>query len=123
DAGWADLRTALKTCWNAATRVANWAVAELAKQEPPRLPGDEKIPPAPKLYLYPGARALAPEMDPQSVTALLSTVERKYRARRLASIWRRDESLPSYRYPVPYPVHNQGWRVERDANGQIIVSV
>src|SRR5690606_1153258 len=119
---WPELREALKSCWRASTRLANWCVAELYRSEPPRAAGDEKMPPMTRRYLYPEARAMAPEMDATSVTSLLRSVEARYAARRLAAIWRRSEALPSYRYPVPYPIHNQAWSLERGEGGEWIVS-
>lgn len=85
--------------------------------------GPEKMPPMPRVYLYPEARAVVPEMDSQSVASLLQAVERKYRARRYDLIWRSAISLPNHRYPVPYPIHNQAWSVSRDDDGNRILSV
>jgi len=123
DGEWADLRTALKACWASATTVANWAVTEMARNDTPRVTGAERLAKAPKLYLYPGARQAAPECNPQSVTAVLHAVEKRYRAKRLATLWQRSESFPLYRYPVPYPVHNQGWSAVHGPHEEPCISV
>lgn len=122
DAEWADLRAALKQAWEDSTSISNWAVLELARNDTPRLPCHEKLGPMPKLYLYPGARQAAPSCSPQSVTAILHAVEGKYRKSRLAVLWHRSQSLPFYRYPVPYPVHNQGWSCTRTEKGEPCVT-
>jgi len=123
DATWPDLRVALRTCWSASTRLANWATTQLYARDVRRQPGDEKMPPMPKIYLYPEAREQAPDMDPQSVASLLQAVERKYRARRYDVIWTASQSLPNHRYPVPYPCHNASWSVDRDDDGRRLLSV
>lgn len=123
DGTWADLRETLRDCWRNATTVSNWAVRELSRADVVRTPDLEKLPPMPRVYLYPGAREIAPDMDPQSVTAVLQAVERKYRERRYDVIWQRKASGPSYRYPAPYPVHNQGWRAELGPDNEALISV
>ncbi|HLS33634.1 MAG TPA: hypothetical protein VK039_08590, partial [Brevibacterium sp.] len=70
-AEWKDLRAALRECWGSATQLANWAVTELAKADVVRTPDLEKLPPMPRVYLYPGAREILPEMDTGSIVSLL----------------------------------------------------
>ena len=124
DCDWAELRTVLKSCWAAATSLANWATTELYRHDVVRTPDMGRLGKYPvRLYLYPDARRVVPEMDPTSVTALLQAVEGKYRKRRLAVVWARSESLPNYRYPVPYPVHNQAWSASRGEGGETLLSV
>lgn len=87
DCEWQELREALRSCWANATTVANWATTELYKSDIVRTPAMERLPKYPeRIYLYPGARRVAPEMDPTSVTSLLQAVESKYRKRRLAVV-------------------------------------
>jgi hypothetical protein len=40
----------------------------------------------------------------------MRAVRKKYDAARFDVVWRRSCSLPSFRYPYPFPVHNQNWR-------------
>lgn len=108
---------AVRSAWRMATEVSNWAVTEMAKIDVVRTAADEKIPKFPGVYLYPGARLRCPDMTPQSVSALLRAVEQKYRRRRYDVIWTASASLPRYRYPAPYPVHNQAWKLYRDEKG------
>jgi hypothetical protein len=122
-ASWSALRTALRTSWQGATAIANWAVAQLATADAVRTPAMPSLPPMPRVYLYPGARRIAPEVTPTSVAAILRAVEARYRARRYHVVWRRAEALPTYRYPAPYPVHNQAWHAAVTDEGALTVSV
>lgn len=110
DRDWATLRARLQRCWQQSTMLANFCVTELAKADVVRTPALEKLPPAPKVYLYPILRSLCPEMDAQSVVALSHAVQGKYNKSRLDVVWRGAATLPRYRYPVPYPVPAAGWR-------------
>jgi hypothetical protein len=123
DADWPALRAALRGAWRDAARVANWAVRQLAQADVVHTPELDRLPPMPRVYLYPGARRIAPTLDPSSIVALLQAVERRYRARRSHVVWRMAESLPSYRYPTPYPVHNQSWSVACEEGGALLLSV
>ena len=119
DGTWKELRESLKIVWRAATRLSNWAVTELAKADIVRTAEMTKLPKPPKNYLYPGARAMAPEIDSGSVVAILHSVEGKWRAKRFNVTWLAKESLPNYRYPTPYPIRPHDWRCEKD--GEIIM--
>jgi hypothetical protein len=117
-----ELWMALGGCWQQSTQLANFAVTELAKADIVR--SDEtRLPAAPKLYLYPQARLRLPEMSPQSVASVLQSAERRYRRRRYEVIWQAKAGLPRHRYPVPYPVHNQAWSVNRDKDGRSVLHV
>jgi len=109
DLEWADLRKELAAGWADTTRLANWAITELAKADVQRLPGVEKMPKMEPLYLYPAARRQVPMLPPQTVVAVLHAVEGRYRKARYDLIWRGAVSLPRFRYPVPWPIHNQSW--------------
>lgn len=122
-ADWKDLRAALRQCWSASTQLSNWAVTELAKADVVRTPDMDKLPPMPSVYLYTGARKILPEMDTASVVSVLQAVERRYRKQRFDIIWRRAASLPSYRYPTPYPVSNQRWSVREEEGHGLILNV
>lgn len=123
DGEWNDLRSTLNECWSQSTGIMNWAVTELARSDHPREHCDTKIAPAPRVYLYPGARRVEPDCNPQSVVAILHAVEGKYRKFRLATIWNRTQAHPVYRYPQPYPVHNNGWSCAHGPNKEPCVSV
>jgi hypothetical protein len=112
-ADWPELRTILKSAWGQATSLSNWAISELSRRDTVRGPAMEKLPPMARCYLYPQARALFPGIATASVVSILTAVERKYRKLRYELVWRSAISLPSFRYPTPYPVHNQGWKASR----------
>ena len=44
---------------------------------------------------------------------------RTYRAVRYDVVWTSRKTVANYRYPTPFPIHNQSWSVELD--GQAIV--
>lgn len=125
---WPELNAALSICWELTTTLANFEVQELAKNDLIRLPDDEKLgrmparptkgPRAP----YQRAREIVPDLDTRSVTSVLRAVQNRYVKRRYEVVWRRAAALPTYRYPMPYPVHNQAWRV-RLQDRRVLVDV
>lgn len=120
---WRDFDVAIRKAWGEATSVANWATTELARTDVVRLPADKKLRPREKVYLYPGARQVAPELSTSSVVALLHAVEGKYREARFEVIWRRDRALPTFRYPTPLPIGSQNWSASVGEGGEALVSV
>ncbi len=114
---------AIIKCWSLSTELANWTVNELAKGDTIRASGMERLPPMPRLYLYPAARERFPALPSRTVVALQHFVEARYRKARLQVVWQSLAALPRYRYPVPFPVHNQAWSVSRGEGGQYRLSV
>lgn len=112
DATWEELRNALHTMWRQTTSCSNWMITQLALGDVRRMPGDTKMPPMARSYLYPEARRLYPDLPPQTVASLEQTITRKYRARRYDILWSGRSVLPTFRYPQPFPVHNQSWHAE-----------
>jgi hypothetical protein len=85
--------------------------------------GEEKMPPMARAYHYPQARTRFPDLPSQSVASLdEQAVQNKYRALRQAVVWTASASLPTHRYPTPFPVPWQGWSATIEAD-QTIVSV
>jgi hypothetical protein len=78
--------------------------------------------PMPRVYLYPGAREIAPELAPQSVVAVLHAVERRYKSVRFDVLWLRKSSLPVFRWPAPLPIHNQSWSCVEGNGGRACIS-
>jgi len=115
---WKNLRETLDLCWQDSTRLANWAVTEMAKADVVRTPEMQKLPPTPAnkkgspFYLYPFARQVCPTMDAQSVVAVLNTVQGNYKKRRRDVIWRGAISLPRYRFPFPYSIPAVSYKCE-----------
>lgn len=121
DSTWEELRAVLRDAWRDATRLANWAVQRMYAAEPAHDPEAKKVPKHPLPYLYQEARVVAPAVDPASTTSILQAVQRRYMARRM-DIRRASISLPTVRFPMPLPIHNQSWRLERDDGGRLMVS-
>lgn len=122
DCEWRELSAALHRMWAATTACTNWMMTELYTRDARRNGGDQ-MPPMARTYLYPEARLRFPQLPPQTVAALEQATTRKYRAKRYAVNWTCSASLPTYRYPSPFPVHNQSWDVEIDSAGAILLSV
>lgn len=110
---------ALRAMWIETTRASNWIMSALYTREPHRA-SSEKLGPMPKHYLYPELRQLFPSLTPQSVTSIGRAVTRKYRAMRWDVVGLSQASLPTFRYPTPFPVHNQSWSVEMDAGKPLV---
>jgi hypothetical protein len=120
---WEALRARLALLWRDCTALSNWAMTELYKREPVRVPADDALPLAPRSCLYPEARALFVELPPRAVATVLNSVGSKYRKCRHDVVWKRAASLPSFRYPVPCPFHNQSWQPRRGKGGEPLVEL
>ena len=112
DSKWEDIDEALKVMWRETTRCSNWMITQCYARDVRREPGVEKMPPMPRLYLYPEARGMFPSIPPQSVASIEQSIQRRYRKLRYEIVWTCGRSLPSFRYPTPFPVHNQSWDVD-----------
>jgi hypothetical protein len=112
ETNWPELREAMHAAWSQATSLSNWAISELSRRDVRRLPEMEKLPAldAKRAYLYPEARELFPGIPTNTVVSILNAVGGKYRKLRYDLIWRAAISLPSFRYPTPFPIHNQAWK-------------
>jgi hypothetical protein len=107
--------------WAQTTGAANWMMTQMYVRDARRRNGEEKSPAPPRVYLYPEARELFPDLPPQTVTSLEQAVQRRYRASRYDLIWRCSKALPTARYPQPYPVNVQSWEYRFDEGGRPIV--
>lgn len=121
-ATWDEFGAELRAAWEDATAAANLAVSRLVAADVVRTPDMRKLPSMPRTYLYPEIRGALPGMATQSVTALLQSVERRYRERRWEVVWLRRAAPPSYRYPTPCPVHRASWSAELGPDGEAYVS-
>jgi hypothetical protein len=120
DCEWQELDVALRTAWALTTQACNWMLTELYTRDF-RRNGEEKMPAMAPVYLYPETRQRFPGLPSQTCAALERTVQAKYRAARYKLIWTCQVSLPTYRYPTPFPVPNQGWSVTIEEQ-RIVVS-
>ncbi len=120
---WKELGSELRTMWAQTTAAGNWMVTQCYARDIRRTPNMDRMPPMTRLYLYPEARALFPDLPPQSIASLAQTILRNYRAMRYKVIWTCAASLPTMRYPQPFPVHNQSWSFCFDEGNRAIVNV
>lgn len=120
DCTWEQLNAALHTMWAATTSASNWMMTELYVRDVRREAGAVKVPLMPRIYLYPEARLRFPSLPSQSVAALEQSVAKKYRAKRYDVVWTSASSLPTYRYPTPFAIPNQGWSVETEKEQPVI---
>lgn len=120
---WLALRTALREAWGDTTRAANWMATQLYMRDQHRQEGDAKLAARPRTYLYPEARSLFRRLSAQAIASLEQHVTQTYQAQRFALIWRHERSLATHRYPVPYPVPSQAWRIEETEGGQMLISL
>jgi hypothetical protein len=112
DATWSELRAALHTAFGETTRCANWLATQFYTRDRQREPGDVRLPAMPCVYLYPEARKLFPALASQTVACLEQQVLARYRATRLALVWRHAAALPTYRYPTPLPLPARMWTLD-----------
>lgn len=110
DCSWEDLRKVLREMWIQTTQASNWIVTELYARDVRR--GNQvRMPPMPKAYLYPALRERFPLLPCQTVASLEQATQAKYRAVRYKIIWTAEAVLPTFRFPVPFPMPNQSWHV------------
>lgn len=122
---WPDLNAALTPCFRLATELANWCVRRLFVLD---APGD-KTPETVRTWYgyrdavdhYPGAKDWAGAMA--SLNIVTRTAQRKYVQQRFAVMVRHESSLLTYRYPQPYPVHNQNWSLTWKPGERPVVSL
>jgi hypothetical protein len=95
-------------------------VTELFARDVRRGKDESKMQPMPRIYLYPEARARFPELPSQTLATLENAVSSRYRKIRYKVIWTCQQSLPSFRYPMPYSVPNRAWRAEWDTKCPVI---
>lgn len=109
---WDELNAALKDCFRLSTSLANWCVHQLFRADSP---GDEPEA-VTKWYGYGEAGKHYPAWGDwagamASAQCVIRGVHRKYRQVR-REVWRGDQRSLTYRYPYPFPVHNQNWRTD-----------
>jgi hypothetical protein len=105
DCSWEELRQVLKLMWAQTTACANRIMTECYARDVRRTGKEhEKMPPMPRVYLYPDLRTEFPALPSQTVASLEHTAVAKYRALRYSVIWIANAALPTYRYPTPFPI-------------------
>ena len=105
---WEAFGEALNQGWAQSTAAANWMMTELYARDV-RRDGQGRLPRMKRAYLYPEARLRFPGLASQTVVSIENRVQAAYRTVRYEVVWTSRVSLPTYRYPLPIPVHNQSW--------------
>lgn len=119
DCTWVELRNTLSEMWRTTTHACNWMLTQLYAQDMQR-DREDKLSPMKHTYLYPELRARFPQLPPRTAAALEHSVQARYRSARYQLIWTCGISLPTYRYPTPYPTPNQAWSLEVDGQASIV---
>jgi hypothetical protein len=124
DMTWAELDSLLTPALRLSTDLANWSVHTLFRLDSP---GEPALPDTVKsAYLYGLAKASFPdwservELVASSAQCVLRAVQRKYVQDRYAIMFRCDQSLLTYRFPYPFPVHNRDWSVGMELRSEKI---
>lgn len=126
DMPWPEFCKLVHGCWAHSTALANWSVQQLAIADLVRTPGMEKPPKRGFVNLYAVAKKSYPDWGwwagaYKQAGSVLREAEKRYGAMR-KDILRFSASLPTFRYPHPYPVHNQSWEARFD-DGKPVVRV
>jgi hypothetical protein len=119
DQSWDEFGKALRVQWALVTQASNWMLTEMYAQDN-RSRDKGKLQPMPRVYLYPETRRRFPGLPSQTCAALEQAIGKKYRAKRYEVVWTCTASLPTYRYPSPFPVPSQGWSVEMENDSPIV---
>lgn len=123
---WEELNAALKDCFRLSTDLANWCVHQLYRTD---TTGDPKTPATVKnWYGYGEASRLYKDWQHwsgamSSAQCVIRGVQRKYIQDRFAVMVRHEQQCLTYRYPYPFPVHNQSWRTSYADGGFPVVTV
>jgi hypothetical protein len=116
------LRKVLKSGYQAATEVSQHAIRQiLAADNYVRSQADTKLPKCPEFNLY---RKAEPTWDGWSSSAncIVQNIRNKWFKIRYDVLWTNKMGIPSYRYPQPYPFHNQTWKIV-ECSDRLVVQV
>lgn len=119
DCSWDEVNELLQRIWILTTRAANWFVTQFYVRDNRRVDG-APLPRMSDVYLYPEARAEFPELPSRTIAALEQSLKRKYKSLRYDLLWRRSTTLPTFRYPMPFPVPAQAWTFEIENNVPVL---
>ena len=119
DCDWKELTNILHQMWAETTQASNWLVRELYVRDVRRAE-QARMPPMPSVYLYPEARENFPGLPARTLAALEQKIKRTYHALRYDVVWKCSASLPTYRYPMPFPVPNQCWTIQEQGASPVV---
>lgn len=128
---WADFNKAMAACWRSSTNAANWCITELFRRD---IPNEAKTPDAVKMgkqsdgrfYAYGEAKNLPWFSEwsgqKQSLNIVLQYAHREYLRRRFDVMVRHTQSLLTVRYPYPFPLDADVWKLSYKAGDFPVVS-
>lgn len=121
---WAEFHAVIREQWSLSSQCMTWMIREMYARDVMR-ERRAKMPPMPKVYLYPEARERFPRLSANAVSQLEQLAQSRYRAHRRGVMWTLDEQLQIARYPQPYMVPAKDWSVDwsDDARKDAIVNV
>lgn len=116
---WPDLRAALKEVWGHTASLANWTMLELVKRDAVRTPEMSALPKMTRLYLYAHAKRHYPcwswwQGQTQAANAILNRARKRWRKDRYAVLWRFAQSVPTFRFGLPYPLDRDAYEIGRE---------
>ena len=124
-----EFRDSLLTVWDHCIALANWAITECVRNEPPRLPGDPLAKINPELYKAFGNSVLRPFWNNSTTSAnsILKMALAKYLEMRFAMYVTHKMSAPTFR-TMPYFVPSQSWSLrlenpDKEDSRTIVLSV
>jgi hypothetical protein len=124
---WPELRPILGQLWRQSACLANWAIHQLALHDSVPAPSHTSLVKPRPIALY----RLAVESysdwahwagQTQAANALVRMAEKRWRRDRYQVLWRRSQSVPCYRYGLPYPLVADAWRLERSEGGAYLLA-
>lgn len=126
---WEELNKGLHAAWRLSTDAANWCVHALFRRD---IPGAVKMPATVKsrgknnpcgFYAYQEFLKAVPEAlelwkgQKQSMNICLRYAERKYQKERFNVMVRHVSNLLTVRYPYPFPLDADAWKLEYESGG------
>lgn len=117
---WGEVNAAANAAFRLSTDLANWAVHYLFRRDTPDAATPDAVKPGKKsepskCYLYGAATGEFPDWAGRcagvaaSAQCVFRAVHKKYLQDRFAVQVRHESALLTYRFPYPWPVHNQSW--------------
>lgn len=117
-ATWTELREALNRGWHLAQAACNVAMSTLYARDVVRDEAATKMPKHPNTYVYPDVRRAVPSLPSGTASAIAQEQTLKYTAKRYDVVWTGAASLPSARFPQPYPIRKQEWKATYETAGK-----
>lgn len=105
---WQEFSQAMHTMWRASTRAANCVIQHYALADKVNV-GDGPLPPFEYTNVYQALVRSFPELLTTTFSSICQSSGKAY-LRYRTQFWNGARALPLFRYPAPFPVHNQAWK-------------